>query len=41
MVIAWVGSWSPCGNSTAIVHGKWPLNEPDMQRMVYSELLSS
>jgi hypothetical protein len=25
----------------AIVHGKWPLNEPVMQRMVYSELLSS
>jgi hypothetical protein len=30
----------PAENSTAIVHGKWPLN-PVMQRMVYSELLSS
>jgi hypothetical protein len=31
----------PAENSTAIVRGKWPLNEPVMQRMVYSELLSS
>ena len=31
----------PAENSTAIVRGKWPRTDPDMQSMVYSEFLSS